>query len=46
MRTAIVLLPELSNAIDASVEHAYDTLNRPALPLDPARGVTGSAAVF
>ena len=46
MRTAIVLPSELSDAIGASVANAYDTLELPTLPPDPARGVTGSKALL
>ncbi len=45
MCTAIILPYELSDAIGASVAHAYDTLGHPTLPPDPSRGVTGSARV-
>ena len=45
MRTAIVLPPELSDVIVASVAHAYYTLGTPTLPPDPEHGATGSAAV-
>lgn len=43
MRTAVIFPPELCDAIGASVANAYDTLGTPTLPLDPSRGVTGSA---
>ena len=46
MCTAIVLPRELSDAIGSMVAHAYDMLGYPTLPPDPARGVTGSAAVL
>ena len=45
MCTAIILPRELSDAIGATVAHAYDTLGHPTLASDPTRGVTGSAAV-
>jgi hypothetical protein len=44
-QTAIVLLRELTDAIGAGVANAFDTLGTPTLPPDPARGVTGQAAV-
>ena len=41
------MLPlELSDAIGASMAHAYDTLGVPTLSPDPARGGMGSAAVL
>ena len=46
MRTAIILPPELFEAIGPSVAKAFDTLGVPTLLPDPARGVTGSAAIF
>ena len=45
MCTAIILPRELSDAIGATVAHAYDTLGHPTLPPDPMHGVTGSAMV-
>ncbi|MGI4946613.1 MAG: hypothetical protein ACRYHQ_39655 [Janthinobacterium lividum] len=46
MRTAILLSPEVADAIGAIVTNAYETLEIPTLPPDPARGVTDNAAVF
>ena len=42
---AVILAPELSNAIGASVAHAYDMLGYPTLAPDSSRGVTGPTSV-
>ena len=46
MQMAIVLPPEVANAFNMSVAHAYDTLGHPTLAPTPSCGVTGSAAVL
>ena len=45
MRTAIVLPAELSDAIGASVAHAYEALELQTLLPDPTRSATNSATV-